>query len=309
MMKTSGHRKPGTDHCVPRRCDPSPGNVLPIAAWTQRSVPGLPRGARLIGLSLLLAAASAQAPDTAAILQSARTAALTYSKSLPNFTCTESISRFDDWSDRGAWTPVDKLTVEVSYSGEREDYRLVARDGKPTDQTLEAVSGSLTKGEFASALLLIFHPSSEAEFHWRRWEKLRGRRLAEFTYRVSLEKSRYLLKQGGKSAIVGYHGVIDILPETGAVYRWSVESEPPREFPILQSTTSLEYDYRKIEGAPYLLPVRAEMRSTERGMNFAEAQRLPVRARAAAQRPMHHRNLVEFENYRKFGVDSTITFK
>jgi hypothetical protein len=265
---------------------------------------------KISALLLLAAALRAQQPDTTAILESARIAAFSYSKNLPNFTCTESISRFDDWSDRGIWTPDDKLTVEVSYSGEREDYRLVARNGKPTGLTLEAVSGSLTtRGEFASALLLIFHPVSAAEFEWRRWERLHGRRLAEFTYRVSVEKSKYLLKQGEQSLIVAYHGVVDILPETGAVYRWSVDAEPPRGFPILQTTTYLEYDFRKIEGSPYLVPVHAEMRGTERGMTFSEAQRLPVRARSAAQHPSRHRNVVEFENYRKFGVDSTITFK
>jgi hypothetical protein len=109
--------------------------------------------------------------------------------------------------------------------------------------------------------------------------------------------------------IVGYHGTVDILPETGAVYRWSVESEPPEGFPIERSTTSLEYDFRKIEGNPYLLPVRAEMHSTERGLSMTEIQKLPLRQRAAAMRPLRHHNVVEFENYRKFGVESTVTFK
>src|SRR5262245_59624633 len=115
-MKTSARRKPGTDHCVPRRCglDQSECSVSPRGRSGLCPVcPVEPaflvfsyRRARLAGFSLLLLATSlrAQQPDTTAILQSARTAALTYSKSLPNFTCTESISRFDDWSDRGAWT-------------------------------------------------------------------------------------------------------------------------------------------------------------------------------------------------------------
>src|SRR5215813_3684311 len=93
---------------------------------------------------LLATALFAQPADPGAILDSARSAALRYSKTLPNFTCTESIRRFDDWSDRGAWTPVDKLTVEVTYSGEHEDYRLVAHNGKPTGLTIESVSGTLT---------------------------------------------------------------------------------------------------------------------------------------------------------------------
>lgn len=260
-------------------------------------------------LILLAAALHAQPPDTEAILESARTVALNYSKGLPNFTCTEVVSRYDDWSDRGAWTPVDKLTVDVSFSGEREDYRLKARNGKPTDLTLEAVSGVLTKGEFGSALMMIFQPSSGAGFQWKRWETAHGRRLAEFTYRVSQEKSHYILKQGGQSTIVGYHGTVDILPETGAVHRWTVEAEPPRGFPVIESSVRLEYDFRKIDGAPYLLPVHAEMHSTEQGLSAKQVEGWPMRSRTAAMRPMHHRNIAEFQNYRKFGVASTVTFK
>jgi hypothetical protein len=253
--------------------------------------------------------AAAQRPDPGVILDSARRVAMSYSRSLPNFTCTEAISRFDDFSDRGAWVAVDKLTVEVSFSGDHEDYRLIARNGKPTELTLDAVAGTITKGEFGSALLLIFQPSSGAEFQWRRWETVRGRRLAEFTYRVSAEKSRYVLKAGPDSVIAAYHGAVSILPETGAVFRWSVEAEAPPEFPMIQSGITLEYDYRKIEGIPYLLPVHAEMRTTERGLNDKQLESLPLRARAAAKRPVHHRNSVEFQGYRKFSADSSVTFK
>jgi hypothetical protein len=251
----------------------------------------------------------AQSPDTAAILDSARRVALSYSRSLPNFTCTEIISRYDDWSGRSTWTVVDKLTLEVSFSGEREDYRLIARNGRPTDLTLEAVSGVFTRGEFGSALMMIFQPSTAAEFLWKRWETVRGRRLAEFTYHVSEEKSHYILKQGTQSAITSYHGTVDILPETGAVYRWTVEAEPPKDFPVIASSVRLEYDFRQIEGTPYLLPVHAEMRSTERGLSEKQVENLPLRARAAAMRPMRHQNIAEFQSYRKFGVDSTVTFK
>jgi hypothetical protein len=258
---------------------------------------------------LLAAALHAQPPGTEAVLDSARTVALNYSKGLPNFTCTEVVSRFDDWSDRGAWTVVDKLTVELSFSGEREDYRLIARNGKPTNLTLEAVSGTVTRGEFGSVLIMIFQPSSETEFQWRRWETFHGKRLAEFTYRMELRKSHYILKSGEQTTIVPYHGTVDILPATGEVYRWTVEAEPPRGFPVMESSVRMEYDFRKIEDTEYLLPVHAEMRSTERGLSGKQLEGLSVRARNAAMRSLHHRNLVEFQNYRKFGVDSTVIFK
>ena len=242
------------------------------------------------------------------VVDTARRWALNYSHGLPNFTCTEAVNRFDDIGDRGAWVPVDRLTVQVTFSGEREDYKLTARNGKPTDLTLDAVSGTLTRGEFGSALLLIFQPSSGAEFQWKRWQNVHGRRLAEFTYRVTSAKSRYFLKSG-ETVIAGYHGMVAVLPETGEVFEWSVEAEPPAGFPMTESSVRMQYDYRKIEGNPYLLPVHADMKITERGLSEKQTENLPPRARNLARRPVHHRNVVEFQNYRKFGVESTVTFK
>jgi hypothetical protein len=260
---------------------------------------------RFIWVALLASAATAQ--DGA--LDAARRGALSYSHSLPNFVCSEAISRYNDYTDRGAWVTVDRLTVQVTFSGEREDYKLMARNGRPTDLTLEEVSGTLTKGEFGSALLLIFQPSSGAEFQFRRWQNVQKRRLAEFTYQVSAAKSRYFLKAGAQTVIVGYHGAVAIFPETGEVFQWSVEAEPPSGFPMTESSVRLQYDYRKIDGMPYLLPVHAEMRTTERGLSEKQLEEVPLVRRNAARRPVHHRNIVEFQSYRKFGVESTVTFK
>jgi len=264
---------------------------------------------RALMLCVLVSAASAQPPDQSAILDAARKTALNYTLSLPNFLCTESIARYDDITDNGKWAPLDQLTMEVSFNGKGENYRLLARNGRPTEMRLSEVAGTLTTGEFGSALLLIFQPASAAEFEWRHWETVHKRRLAVFTYKVSVERSRYTLKTGSQSAVVGYHGAVAIEPESGAVFRWSVEAEPPKGYPMMESSIHLEYDYRKIDATEYLLPVHAEMRSAERPLPETELEKLPMRARNAARRPMRHRNLVEFKDYRKFGVDSSVTFK
>jgi hypothetical protein len=264
---------------------------------------------RAVVLLAFAACAVAQPPNQSAIIESARTVALNYSKSLPNFLCTESIGRYDDYSDNGKWIPADQLTVEVTFNGKGENYRLVARNARPTELPLSAVAGTLTTGEFGSALLLIFRPSSATEFEWQKWETPHKKRLAVFSYRVSAEHSHYTLKAGQQTAIVGYHGVVAIDPESGSVFRWSVEAEPPKGYPMMESSIHLEYDYRKIDATEYLLPVRAEMRNTERPLPEEQLQKLPIRARSSASRPMRHRNLVEFKNYRRFGVDSSVTFK
>jgi hypothetical protein len=51
------------------------------------------------------------------------------------------------------------------------------------------------------------------------------------------------------------------------------------------------------------------MRTTERGLSEKQLEEVPLVRRNAARRPVHHRNIVEFQSYRKFGVESTVTFK
>jgi hypothetical protein len=132
------------------------------------------RNLKLAFLGLLGGAALAlpQRPsesDTAALLERARTVALQYSHSLPDFVCTEVVTR--STGTTGArqpltWSTKDTLTVKLSYFDRRENHKLVLLDGKPTDRTFDSLGGAIGIGEFGGMLDSVFEPPSATTFKW-----------------------------------------------------------------------------------------------------------------------------------------------
>ena len=68
-------------------------------------------------------------------------------------------------------------------------------------------------------------------------------------------------------------------------------TEIPEEFPLISVESAIDYQYITLGTAEkFLLPVRAEVLSCDRGSNRCE------------------RNVIEFRNYHKFTGQSTIKF-
>jgi hypothetical protein len=246
-------------------------------------------------LAVLLTAAQARlTPDQEQLLAAARVYALHYSASLPDFLCTQIVHRSEDRMDNGRWRDLDTLNIKLSYSGHKEDYKLMEVNGKPTLLDYRNVGGAVSTGEFGSRLYAIFAPQSGTEFAWKGWSHVRRRRVAVFTYRISLEKSTYGLQFGpvpvGPNAmVIGYHGEVSIDPVSNTVLRQTLEGDIPMKFPITACSSWVEYDYRDVAGSSYLVPVAAQT-------TLASG-----RYRAS--------NRIEFQEYRKFGTETTITFK
>jgi hypothetical protein len=242
-------------------------------------------------------------PEPAGLIEKARQAALHYTAGLPDFICTQLVQRFEDAKADNRWSRKDVLTIKLSYFNHLEDYKLTHVDGKPTLLDFNYVEGPTTRGEFGTLLLLIFHPRSQAEFRWKAWSNIHKRRVAVYTYKITKDHSGYLVSfgevaQGPNSTLTAYHGEIDIEPESGEILRATQVADLPGNFPITQSVTRIEYDYRDVGGRPYLLPIHAEV-------NLESLQTLPNSRRSTRYRG---RNLVEFKDFRKFQTETTITF-
>jgi hypothetical protein len=245
----------------------------------------------LLTLALGARQASAQHPLTSEqsqLIESARTSALQFSRSLPDFLCTEIVKRSEDPTDNNHWRSIDTLTVKVSYAG-HEEYKLMARNGMATELDYLAVSGAISGGEFGTRLRDLFAPASSAQFAWKGWAHVRRRRVAVFTYRVAREHSRYLVQYESKTIVPGYHGEVSVDPESNAVMRITMIGDMPGGFAISACSSWTEYDYREVAGRTYLLPVESETRVTSGHY--------------------HGNNHIEFREYRKFQTDATITFK
>ncbi len=246
----------------------------------------------------VLAAGTAFAqPPPDPVLAAARGAALRYSETLPDFTCTAFITRYQNYGSLGH--QLDTLTLEVGYYKHREMYRLVARDNHPTHMAIGALNGSFTEGEFGSALRLAFDPASEAVYERLVRERIRRRVVAVYSYAVGEGNSRYELQSGTQKIMTAYHGRIYIDPAANRVLRLTMAVDPSPSFPVREVATTIDYEDREISGASYLLPVRADVHTLEY---------VPI-ADDPGFEPVRYRNYIEFRNYRKFSADSKLTFE
>lgn len=228
--------------------------------------------------------------EQAQIIDEVRQNALNYTKSLPDFICTQVTRRYVDPSGLELWQSTDVLTARLSYFEQREDYKLILVNNRVTDQSFDSLGGATSTGEFGSMLREVFESRSRAQFHWARWATLRGRRVYVFSYRVPQPFSQWRISYEKKMEIIaGYRGEVFVDRDTRMVMRVTLEAEDvPPSFPVQQARTVLDYDFSKIGESDFLLPLRAEVRM--------RSDRLLTR------------NDVEFRMYRKFSAEASVRF-
>jgi len=224
------------------------------------------------------------------VLSDATEYVVKHEASLPNFECSQTTRRFEDFNNSG-WRPVDLIVEQLTYFDHREVYRVMTLNGQPASVTHDQLRGASSSGEFGSVMKSIFLPQTEAEFAWQDWFTLRGKRMHVYGYRVRAFKSSYHVEVPEKSLdlVTGYHGLIFIDSENHFVHRITLHAdEIPLSFPIQEVSLTLDYDYFRIGDADYLLPLQFELRSRE-GVQMI-------------------RNEVNYGNYRKFNAVSVITY-
>jgi len=277
--------------------------ISPVPAVTRIDAPTPP----------LAPPALAQRPaaaDADPILERGREKALAYTRSLPDFVCTEIIQRYKLSQPRASfpaqpgagvasgtpsWAPTDRFTVRLSFFQQKEDHKLELVNGMPT--TLQYVSrdiGLAATGEYGGMLKRIFDPASQASFHSKSGKNTRKHRIAVYGYAVAAEHSRFFVERGSRTgeehrAVVGFHGTVEIDTETGDVLHIEYTADSiPASVGLTRSATSVDFDRVDIAGSPYIVPVRSE---TE-----LEGPNLAVR------------NAIEFRAFRKFAASSTVDF-
>jgi len=236
------------------------------------------------------------AEEQGKVIQQARDYAMNYTKSLPDFLCTQVTRRYVDPHGGQSWGLEDTLTAHVSYVDHKEDYKLMTRNGQMArNSSIWSVGGANSAGEFGSMMAGIFDLKTEATFHWERWATLRGRRAYVYSYQVAQERSGWHVASGHGTAekptaetVPAYHGLVYVDRDMLAVVRITLVAELPADFPIQQAEDTLDYDLASISGHEYLLPLRAVVQMREGGQ--------------------HSKNEVEFRLYRKFTAEATLSF-
>ena len=227
------------------------------------------------------------------IIEEARTSALAYSKRLPDFICLQITRRYVDPSGLELdWFKYDEIKTRLSYFEQREDYKVISVNEQLTNRPYESLGGASSTGEFGSILAQLFAPETAANFQWDRHSALHDRKVWVFRFHVPRERSQWHISYGQRrerEIIAGYRGQVYIDKETGMVLRISsVSDEVPRDFPIQEARTALEYGFAKIADRDYLLPLHATVRMREDKLLT--------------------RNEVEFRLYRKFSAEASVAF-
>jgi hypothetical protein len=220
------------------------------------------------------------------LIEQARQHALDYAKELPNFIVTQKVRRFLQTPKSKDWQAEDTLEVELTYSAEKgEQFKLLRINGKSTQQSYDALSGSTSTGEFGTSLASLFNPHSKAEFTEAKKDILNGRATLIYDFVVKKANSNSIIadKKSGQKTVAGYRGSVWIDSETKQVLRLEAASEGmPANFPISLAENAVEYDWITIDGERYLLPIRAEL------ILGSDRDRV------------YTRNVIEFRNYQKF---------
>jgi len=214
-----------------------------------------------------------------------------YVSSLPNFLCVQVTRQFEAGLKSNRWHKGDVLVSKLSFNHGREQRSLDLVNGKPADPARRHWRTPLiTEGEFGILLSRVLGPDSEAWFTWSRWEILRGRQLAVFDYSVDKQHSTLSLTLSGLTkALVPYHGSVYGDPATGAVWRiTNTATDIPPALLTREISTTIDYDEVTIGEKKYLLPEEATVSL------LLETRKV--------------RNEMEFQGYRKFEADSSITF-
>jgi hypothetical protein len=236
------------------------------------------------------------AEEQAAILDEVRQYALDYSRKLPNFVCLEMERRFlaQPPDERGPvsepqWRQVDSITKRVSYFEQKEDEKVIEHNHVYSTESMKSLGGTQSWGDFGSMMRQVFEPSTAARFEWAGWFRLGGELVMGFDFSVPLERSKYRLEVDDRSIVTAYRGRVNVDPKTHVILRVKVEAvNIPPDFPLRSASDALYYETQTISGLPFLLPAQVDVRMG--AANYLS------------------RNVKEFQAYRKYSADSSITF-
>jgi hypothetical protein len=237
-------------------------------------------------------------PDAAgqkAMIARMRDAAVNYADRLQDFLCTQLTTRSVDTSGSGKhWKVLETQELELGYIAHKEHYRLLKVNGKTTDLEKRVKKGYFTPGgEFGSSLQMIFTPKAAAEFEWDHEESMAGKRSCVFRYRVPVATTTLVINADADHVKMAHHGFVSADCDTGMVARIQIETEPAYVKRIgrkiaIGMQLDVRYGPATIASKEFLLPQQA-IEIAPFGKTLTKAE-------------------IEFQQYRKYESNSSITF-
>jgi len=243
---------------------------------------------RCIILLLLPGLLSAADPD--ALLPLVRQRITDWRHHLPDFACIQESTL--DQGNRGRGVRVsDSAIYEIQVLKGRESYFLKQIAGIDTSEREPIDFPAMNnRGEFASALLLLFDASTQTRFHRADRETVEGRRLRRYGFRVRQENSRWFVGPGA-GFCPAYDGSFWADEADGRIYRLHMEAHHfPGRYVVQDATLTVTFKDVTIQGEPFLMPAQAAVVACRSAMDCRRAY-------------------MAFTNYRLFTAKSALAFK
>jgi VWFA-related protein len=186
-----------------------------------------------------------------------------------------------------------------------------------------AAKGMTSWGEFGPILGVVLVDAAKGKLGWARWEQGDGKPVAIFRFSVDRSVSHYSVRYccetsmgSGTSAgsgynnpavkteahsvlqQAGYHGRLEVDPETGTILRIIIEADTRPGDPIQRASMMVEYGPVRIGDSTHICPTRSVSISLSRA-EFLSHGDLESTNRLQL-------NDVEFTDYHRFGSESTL---
>jgi hypothetical protein len=185
-----------------------------------------------------------------------------------------------------AWDPINKIMRLVSSYNDTIETDKGVEFIQPVKQKAPwGQNGQISEGGPGPVLSVILQEAAAAgTLNWRRWQLVRGRPVAVFSFEVPKKKSHYevhyccfpVTEDTGRmgyegtganlqynvtwkdfKSVAGYHGEFFVEPDTGAIVRVVTQAElKPTDF-VHQEDMRIDYGEVVIAGKPSILPVQS----------------------------------------------------
>ena len=204
----------------------------------------------------------------------------------------------------------------------------VADHKKPRKPSPAAAPGLSSWGEFGPVLEILILDASKGKLGWSRWGQYNGKLVAVFQFSIPQSISHYNVQYknrhngetvgayygaGGNSSgldkspgseivreVAGYHGLLTIDPETGAVLRVSIEADLPATSGLQKAAMMVEYAPVHIGDSEHICPVHSVTLSLVRDV-YKESPTAGLANIIDLQL-----NDVQFRDYRRFGSEAKL---
>lgn len=180
---------------------------------------------------------------------------------LPNYTCTESIQRFERPMIDGQRKLMMSETVrlEVAFVDGSELFGWPGAAKIDESDVGKMIDGSIGNGYFALFSQNVFSTPS-ASYQYVNSDALDGKPAVRYDYRVPQSSGTYVIRGDAGKAAVGFHGSFWVNPATLDLIRiTAIVDDPPQVLGISSTSSVLDFERKPIGSSSFVLPRAAQL--------------------------------------------------